>query len=102
MYREHVVQFGVGIDEDVIMERVYKSAEKAIIEDLKKDFKTVIFDTDRWGNRSGLSDWMEEKLNEFLAQNRDVIVEKAVAALADKMSRTKAVKEAVAKIVEKM
>jgi len=102
MYREHIVQFGVGIDEDVIMERVYKSAEKAIVEDVKKEFKNILFEHDRWGNKSGLTDWMEEKLNEFLAENRDVILEKAIATLADKMSRMKVVKEAVAEVVKEI
>lgn len=100
MYREHIVQFGVGIDEDVIMERVYNSAEKAITEELKQEFKRVIFDTDRWGNRSGLTDWMQEKLDEFLAENRDVIIEKATALLVDKMSRMKVVKEAAAEVAK--
>lgn len=100
MYREHIVQFGVGIDEDVIMERVYNSAEKAITEELKQEFKRVIFDTDRWGNRSGLTDWMQEKLDEFLAENRDVIIEKATALLVDKMSRMKVVREAAAEVAK--
>lgn len=100
MYREHIVQFGVGIDEDVIMERVYNSAEKAITEELKQEFKRVIFDTDRWGNRSGLTDWMQDKLNDFLTENRDVIIEKATALLVDKMSRMKVVKEAAAEVAK--
>lgn len=98
MYKEHIIQFGVGIDEDVIMERVYKSAEKAIVEDLKNEFKTVVFETDRWGNKSGLSDWVEEKLNEFLQENRDIILDKATAMLVDKMGRMKVVKEAAGDI----
>lgn len=94
MYKEHIIQFGVAIDEDVIMERVYKSAEKTIVEDLKKEFNNILYQHSTWGNKQGLSAWVAEQFSEFLTQHQDAIIEMAAATLADKMSRMKVVKEA--------
>lgn len=39
---EHIVQFGIGIDDDAIREIVMKKAEKSIMEDLKKEIRSEI------------------------------------------------------------
>lgn len=101
---EHIVQFAIGIDDQAIVERVSKNAEKIIIEDLKKDVQKTIFDVDYgyYGNGrvKGPSNWFEQRLTEFLEANKTKIIEVAADKLADKLSRTKAAKEAAARVAE--
>lgn len=101
---EHIVQFGIGIDDDAIREIVMKKAEKSIVEDLKKDIRSEIIreifvcDSD-WSGKErkiDLQDWVKDLVEKTLKDNKDQIIKMASEKLADKMSRTKAVKEAMA------
>lgn len=104
---EHIVQFGIGIDDDAIREIVMKKAEKSIVEDLKKDIRSEVvhqifeYDSDWYGKERniGLQDWVKDLVVKTLDDNKDQIIEMASEKLSDKMSRTKAIKEA---IVEKV
>lgn len=97
---EHVVQFGISIDDKMIQDRVLDKAERNITEAIKKDFEKAVFgERSYYSSRDQLSPWMEVKLKAFLAENKDGILEKAAAALAEKMARMKVVKEKVAEII---
>ena len=39
---EHVIQFGVSIDDDAIQKRIVENAEKVITEDIKKEVMGMI------------------------------------------------------------
>lgn len=101
---EHIIQFGIGIDDQAIIQQVSKNAEKVIIEDLKKDVKKAIFEVDdSWygkGQVKGPNYWFEQRINEWLEEHKDEIIRVTSDKLADKLSRTKAVKEAAARIAE--
>ena len=103
---EHLVQFMIGIDDDAIKKRITESAEKQIVEGLKAKYESEIehqifkFDRDRWnGNKEfkvGLQPWVEDLVVKLLDKHQDEIIERAADRLADKLSRTKAIKEAMA------
>ena len=105
---EHIVQFGIGIDDEAIRKIVMEKAEKSILDDLKKQIRTdidnQIFVIDRgwYGNgckRVGLQDWVNDLVVKLLEDHKTEIIERASEKLADKMSRTKAFKEAMAEKV---
>lgn len=107
---EHIVQFGIGIDDEAIKKRIAESAEKQIVEGLKAKYESEIehqifkFDHVGWGCskkeiKCGLQDWVNELVLDILDKNKDEIIERAAEKLADKMSRTKAIK---ALMVEKV
>ena len=102
---EHIVQFAIGIDDDAIKKRITDSAEKQIKDELMKDIKSAIeheiFDMyrgpwDKEAKRIGLQNWCKELVVQTLNKHEDKIVELAAEKLADKLSRTKAIKEAMA------
>ena len=101
---EHIVQFGIGIDDEAIRKIIMEKAEKSILDDLKKQIRTdidnQIFVIDRgWYGKErkiGLQDWVKDLVEKTLNGNKDQIIKMASEKLADKMSRTKAVKEAMA------
>ena len=106
---EHIVQFGIGIDDDAIREIVMKKAEKSIVEDLKKDIRSEIIreifvcDSDwyRKERKIDLQDWVKDLVEKTLKDNKDQIIKMASERLADKMLRTKAVKEAMTEKIRK-
>lgn len=100
---EHIVQFAIGIDDEAIRNRVTQSAEKQITESIKKDVEGTIF-CKGWpsGNidKNSPQEWVKDMVKEVIDANKDQIIEAAVAELAKNMAKTKAVKEAIAKVVE--
>lgn len=91
---EHVVQFGINIDDEAIKNAVNKSAERAIIERINKDVRKHIFEEDCYGRQTDRPTYfLERKIEEFLDKNRDTILEKASDKLADKLSKTKKARE---------
>lgn len=91
---EHIVQFAIGIDDDVIRQRVEQSAEKTIIQQLTNDIKKTFYKTDYYGRPSNKpSDFILEKIESFLKDNRDDILEMAADKIAEKLARSKRGKE---------
>ena len=100
---EHIVQFAIGIDDEAIKNRITDTAEKQITESIQNDVEETIFDH---GWRSGEIDknsprnWVKDMVKNVIEANKDQIIEAAAAELAKNMAKTKAVKEAIAKVVE--
>lgn len=93
---EHIVQIGIGIDDDSIIKNVSAHAEETITKQLLADVKRVIFETDVWSgktNENFASDYVIRRLDLFMAQNRDEIINVAGKHLAEKLCRTKKAKE---------
>jgi hypothetical protein len=95
---EHIIQFGVTIDDDAIKKNIEKNAVDKLVEDIKKEVRNEIFVGPGW-NR-GLSYKVQEIIKEALAEYKDEIIKDATAELVDTMKRSKKYKEALAKIVE--
>lgn len=106
---EHIVQFGINIDDNAIKNAVIANAEKKIIDDLEKAIANEFFERpyrssfDRNSNFSdtfGLKRWAKDVFKEFLEDNKEVIINKAIKELVSNMSRTKVVKEKLNKVLE--
>lgn len=91
---EHFVQFAISIDEKTIVDRVTVNAEKQIIQSIEQSVRNKLFDPGYYNNnadnRSPLSDYSKRIVEEFLDKNREEILEKAAAVLADRLLRSKA------------
>lgn len=98
---EHIIQFAIGIDDEAIVKRVQENAEKTIIKDIQRQVEQRIFETDWNGKPTGKLNYVAEGLiTKWLDQHKDEIIQQAVKALADKLAKTKAVKTAVAELLE--
>lgn len=95
---EHIIQFGVTIDDDAIKKNIEKNAVDKLVTDIKKEVKDELFVGSGW-NR-GLSYKVQEIIKEAMAEYKDEIIKEATAELVDTMKRSKKYKEALAKIVE--
>lgn len=100
---EHIVQFAIGIDDEAIKNRITDTAEKQITDSIQKDVEKMIFGV---GWRSGEVDknspkeWVKDLVKEVIEANKDLIIYRAVQELAKNMAKTKAVKEAMTKVIE--
>lgn len=93
---EHIVQFGIGIDDEAIKKSVSEHAEKVITEQLLNEVEKIIFAQDAWGrqvNKNRASGFTERRFDKFLEDNRDTILELTSKYLADRLVRTKRGKE---------
>lgn len=96
---EHVVQFGINIDDEAIKRAVLESGVKTIEAQIKQDIINKLFTPYRYGNANPASDplstWAQNLVADTLAENRDAIISQAAAILADKMGRSVKVREAI-------
>lgn len=87
---EHIVQFAVGIDDNAIRQRVEQSAEKEITKQLADDIKKTFYEVDYYGHTSNRpSSFVLAKIDSFLENNRDAILEMAADKIAEKLARSK-------------
>lgn len=77
---EHIVQFGVTIDDHAIEERVINSVTNAMTEELKNK----IFEK-HYGCYGGLNSSVENLVFKFLENNKDEIIKASAEIIATKM-----------------
>lgn len=97
---EHVIQFAVGIDDDRIVNLVEENASKHIIGELKQQVANRIFSANYYDknadpSRDQLSEASVQIVSDFLKANKDTIVERASEILADKMFKSKTIREKI-------
>ena len=89
---EHIVQFAISMDDEAIKRAVEKNAEKEITENIRKDIEANLFRSNYYGkpDKGALAYWVEQKVDALLAENKDIILERAAEKLADKLAKSKA------------
>ena len=94
---DHLVQFTISIDDAHIARIVEEKAAKALEDEVLKVCKSQLgFERNYWGeDTSGPA--LKKAIDSFMKDNREEIIEKAAYKLAERLSRTKVVKEAAAK-----
>lgn len=93
---EHIVQFGINIDDDAIRDLVVRDAKKQIIAELTKDVQRELGIT---GNRYSRSDVADEIADEIMERCREDIVHETVERLAGTLPRRKWFRDAVSEEV---
>jgi len=104
---EHIVQFAVSIDDDAIEKKVEARATDDIIKHLQqkvanKIFQAYYYKQNADPDRDPLSDYTKDLIEGFLNENRDAIIEKTTNKLADKLMKTKKVKDILDQDVSKV
>lgn len=94
---EHILQFGVTIDEQKIIDSAISSASKEIIGKVQGEINNY---TRGW-QETKLDRLFREEIRKVIEANKDKIISDATEKLAYNLSKTKAVKEAMAKLNNK-
>ena len=95
---DHLVQFTISIDDAHIAKMVEDKAARTLSDEVLKKCKVAVGEGHWNGFEVGPA--LKNELEIFFRDNKDAIIEAAADKLAEKMIRTKAVKEAVKKVVE--
>ena len=102
---EHIMNIAINFDDDRIREIVETKAAETIIKDIKQDICNRLFNGGYgYGRRNTTS---EDPLSEFsidiirsvINENKEQIIQKAVAEVSKSLMKTKAVKEAMTDIL---
>ena len=99
---EHVVQFGISIDDEMIQKRIADNAERAITAEIQKKVESAILTRSNYygGYRNSLSEVGEDIIYKWLESHKDEIIELAASKVAEKVSRSKAWKEKYGEVTE--
>lgn len=104
---EHIMNISFDFDTSNVKRIVEEQAARQIIGDLKDDIEKTLFYHGSWRSdqtnpdrRSGPKEFIMERFDEFLRENKDEIIEAAVKEALTKLMRTKAMQKRVAAIVE--
>lgn len=100
---DHLVQFTISIDDKHIAQMVESRAAKAMESEVLKVCKSQIGgEANYWGD-NGPGPALKKAIDDFMNSNREEIIDKAADKLAERLSRTKIIKEAAAKrVLEEM
>lgn len=94
---EHIVQFGIAIDDNAIKQRVEAQALDQVVSKFVAEMKANL------PRKYGDIDWGSvayRAVRDFIDENKAEIIEEMKAALVEKVTRTKAYREAVGEALE--
>lgn len=94
----------IGVDEERIAKEIERDVKQQVIDKIAKDIENTIYDQrNYYGDRKEpLRKMVREEIMNFLEKHETLIVNTAAEKLADKLSRTKAVKEKAAAVAEEV
>lgn len=97
---EHIVQIAFDFDDERVRQTIENTVKKEVIDGIQTDItNALIHNFGSWNgawNRSkenALVDLMRERTDEFLKENKDVILEAAAKNLSERLARSKKGKE---------
>ena len=96
----------IGVDEEKIAQNIEENVEQLVVNKISTEVKRVICARRGWGRTgfdeddlSPLREIVKDEVAKVLADHQDEILDAAAKALAEKLARSKAVKERAAVIV---
>lgn len=91
---EHIVQFGVTIDDDKIEQEVTAQVARKLSDEVDKFSKPAGYYED-----SKLQKMVNEAVDKYVKDNIDTVISKAIESLTERMVKTKKVKEALQEVL---
>lgn len=93
---EHIVQIAFDFDDERVRQTIENTVKKEVIDGIQADItKTLLRNFGSWNcsKESALVDLMRERTDDFLKENKDVILEAAAKNLSERLARSKKGKE---------
>lgn len=100
---EHIVQFGISIDDEVIKKNIERNVQNQVVNIIKQDCMKELVgkkDCSNWEYTGRIDGLITDTTKDFLESYKDEIIEKAANKLVEKLSKTKAVKDMVASTLD--
>ena len=98
------IQFEVDLDSERLKNQIAAQAEQQVIKTITDGVKKELFGMDYYGRPCSrdVAEWVHEKVGELLLNNRSEIIEQASKELADRLYRSKNVREAAGDIAKEV
>ena len=93
---EHIVQIAFDFDDERVRQTIENTVKKEVIDGIQTDItKTLLRNFGSWScsKESALVDLMRERTDNFLKENKDVILEAAAKNLSERLAKSKKGKE---------
>lgn len=101
---EHIVQIAFDFDDERVRQTIENTVKKEVIDGIQTDItKALLHNFGSWNGawnhskesakESALVDLMRERTDDFLKENKDVILEAAAKNLSERLARSKKGKE---------
>ena len=87
---EHIVQFGVTIDDNAIADRIAQRVANEVKSDIKERVENII----GWDSH-GLKDIMREEVKRQIDDNFDEILKQVIDIVSSNVMRKKAIREII-------
>ncbi len=100
---EHIVQFGISIDDKTIQKKLEENAYKDIVNRIAEDAENGLKRINQFYKEDRI-DWdyyVNEAIDRLIDANRDQIIERTVELLKNSYVRTKAYREAMKNAISK-
>lgn len=96
----------IGVNEQEIAREINKECKERVIDNITDEVKSIMYKDEYHYNRKVLSNeplrhMVEDEIHDILENKQEDIMKMAAEMLADKLSRTKKVKEMAADVAEK-
>ena len=100
----------IGVDEEAIAREVKENVESQVVAKILDEVKKQMFNAryvrysneEQYTDPEPLQNMIKDQIRDILEQNQDLIIKEAAEILADKLARSKAVKEKAALIADKV
>lgn len=96
---EHIIQIAIGVDDESIKRNVAEHAEKVIIEHIEKDIRDLIFEKNGYDRITGPKYFVKKLVEDIIEDNKPEIIKAAAENLADRLMKSKKVREAVDEVL---
>ena len=96
----------IGVDEERIAREIENDVENRVVNKIYDELKKIMYKNRYYDgapdihNPEPLRDMVRHEITKVIQDKEDVIIEAAAEKLADKLSRTKAVREMAKKVAE--
>ena len=98
------IQFTIDFDDETLKKRIAENAERQAIKTITDGVKKELFGLDYYGKPCSrdVAEWVRERVGELLAANRDEIIVQASKELADRLYRSKNVREVAGEVAKEV
>lgn len=93
---EHIIQFGVNVDDERIEQTIIQNAANACISEIRK--ATSQYTCGQYSTTK-LDLLFQSEIKKIIDENKDKIIENATNVVVERLMKTKAITEAKLKIV---
>lgn len=98
------IQINIDFDDTLFKKRIAENAERKVIKNITDEVSAELFGVDYYGRpKAGyVAPWVHEKVGEFLTDHKEEIIAQASKELADRLYRSKNVREAAGEVAKEV